>query len=85
MNLKDLRKKADETKRLRSMSRGIIVSGIPFTLKEIVQLIDKLVIATEALKGFASLPDGRYHGPDDIYDDLGAGAREALAKIEGKE
>lgn len=35
-------------------------------------------MATE-LKGYANLPDGLFSGPDDIYENLGRGAREALA------
>lgn len=46
------------------------------------QLRAKLERAKVALRTYAELPDGRWNGPDDMYEDLGETAREALREIE---
>jgi len=50
--------------------------------KKILDLEDKLSKAIAELEGYASLEDGKYHGPSDIYENLGEGARKTLEAIE---
>jgi hypothetical protein len=38
----------------------------------------------KALESYAHLPDGRFNGPDDIYEDLGDTARKALKQWNGE-
>lgn len=48
-------------------------------LAEKDKIIEKL---RECLESYASLPDGKYYGRDDIYENLAEGARQCLAEIE---
>lgn len=60
-----------------SHAEAIFITEAKRTLPALLAAVREL---TEELRGYASLPDGAYHGPDDIYESLGAGARESLAR-----
>lgn len=47
---------------------------------DLTKLIEIVKVLQRELKGYATLPDGRYGGPDDMYENLGEGARVALNK-----
>lgn len=49
---------------------------------------EKVALLREAVESYASFEDGKYHGPGDIYEDIGEVARQALEElkeIEGEE
>lgn len=99
MNLEDLRKKAREAKEALlygddSREDLLIISDYVSEFADaVLELIEKLAIATEALSGYATYPNEvLYFDIDNPIDPkkiiripIAEHAREALQKIEGKE
>lgn len=50
-------------------------------LKIIQTTNEALKLSLNELRSYANLPNGMYIGPDDLYYDLGEGAKDTLKKI----
>ena len=63
--------------------KGLLIYGRKIELLNETnrKLSEENAVLVEELKSYSRLPDGKYYGPDDVYENLADGARAALLKV----